>query len=276
MRASKGGLHISGAEGIFTEDAIPRRMKDFYLRAIHHERGKPSEIHITATALKSRPIIIKTLPLITVETKNPADAIRTASSILSLKGISKDAIDLAINGIFKGHVMRGAMIVDAEDAIRLEPDRQRGVRASMLGIKDEAYRILSKRLSRLGINNVTVRDALILASKVASHLCILGELCVSDDPTYTTGYVATGDYGYIRLPNIKRYGLKKGGRAFFIKKGTNIKKLVEYLEETPAMVGEVSECRATITMEEFSDILDRKPCSRKGFIKKDCKGRSTA
>jgi 6-carboxyhexanoate--CoA ligase len=133
--------------------------------------------------------------------------------------------------------MHGAALVLSESAVRVEPDRQRGVRVSRLGILREAERRLSRRLARKGINTITVKEALVLASKVASCGDVLAELCVSDDPDYTTGYVASRGFGYVRIPNIKHKGSSSGGRVFFTKEGADVTRIVEYLERTPMIVG---------------------------------------
>ena len=49
-----------------------------------------------------------------------------------------------------------------------------------------------------------VKEALMLASKAASWPDVIAEVCISDDPDYTTGYIASKELGYLRIPNIKR------------------------------------------------------------------------
>jgi 6-carboxyhexanoate--CoA ligase len=66
---------------------------------------------------------------------------------------------------------------------------------------------------------------------------VLAELCISDDPNYTTGYVASRRFGYVRIPCIKRKGSPCGGRVFFIQEEADVKKIVEYLERTPVVMG---------------------------------------
>ena len=53
--------------------------------------------------------------------------------------------------------------------------------------------------------NVHMREALVLATKVQSCPGIVGELCWSDDPDYTVGYVACNGI-YHRIPNMKEMG----------------------------------------------------------------------
>jgi 6-carboxyhexanoate--CoA ligase len=96
--------------------------------------------------------------------------------------------------------------------------------------------MLSKRLARLGINTDTVKEALVLASKVASTDGVVAELCASDDPGYTTGYVASKAIGYTRLTNIKEKGSPRGGRVFFLQSGADVGGVAASLEAAPALV----------------------------------------
>jgi 6-carboxyhexanoate--CoA ligase len=137
--------------------------------------------------------------------------------------------------------MRGAALMDSLKGIRREPDGKRGVRVSRMGIEKKALGALSRRLGRRGINTPAVKEALVLASKVASAKGVLAELCISDDPDYTTGYVASRKTGYLRLPNIKRAGSRQGGRVFFIENGTDVDGIIAYLESEPVMITSVSE-----------------------------------
>ncbi len=79
---------------------------------------------------------------------------------------------------------------------------------------------------------------------------VLGELCISDDPNYTTGYVATRTYGYVRLPRIKRRGKPYGGRAFFVTDG-EVKELIKYLQEKPVMINEIDSCHGTLKLNDL-------------------------
>ena len=54
-----------------------------------------------------------------------------------------------------------------------------------------------------------------MASKVASAVGVVAELCWSDDPEYVSFYVASAKYGYKRIPVLKEYGNPIGGRVFF-------------------------------------------------------------
>ena len=95
---------------------------------------------------------------------------------------------------------------------------------------------MSKKLKSLGLNNTTVKEALLLASKVASCRDILAEICVSDDPDYTTGYIASRKFGYLRILNIKKTGSMCGGRVFFVREGADPGKVISYLQNKPVVL----------------------------------------
>mgnify|MGYP000513035258 CR=1 FL=1 len=248
MRASKEGLHISGAEGIYRRDDIAQIVQKYTERALLHERGSPDEIRLIIEELRERPQRVSSLPLYTLNTKTPQMAKMASIKILSSLGITERAIEEAFKSISTGITMRGAMLMDI-DGVRLEPDLLRGVRVTRMGITEKANSVLFRRLSSLGINNDTVKEALILASKANQHPMLMGELCISDDPSYTTGYVASRTYGYIRLPHIKKRGATYGGRAFFIT-GGELKELIEYLQRTPVIIDRINPCRGIVTIEE--------------------------
>ena len=253
MRSAKSGVHISGAEGIYDKKNISTIVKEYTQRALIHDKGRADDILLTIEELKETPKKISSLPLYTLNTRNTEMAKKAVLKILTSVGITGRAIEEALNALDVGISMRGAMLMDIE-GVRLEPDLLRGVRVTRMGITPKASADLSKKLGRLGLNNNTVKEALILASKVHKYNMVLGELCISDDPHYTTGYVATRAYGYIRLPRIKKRGVPFGGRAFFIT-GGEVKELIKYLQRTPALVHTVKPCTGKVTLK---DILERK------------------
>ena len=254
MRAARNREHISGAEGIYDKDEISSLVKEYTQRALVHDKGRADEIRLTVEELKGAPKKISSLPLCTINTRNADAAKRAVLKVLSSVGIMERAIEEAYKSLNLGLTMRGAMLMDIE-GVRLEPDLLRGVRVSRMGMTKKASSDLSRKLGRLGLNNETVKEALVLASKVHRYLMVIGELCISDDPNYTTGYIATRSHGYIRLPRIKKRGIPYGGRAFFIT-GGEVKDLIKYLQRTPVLINEIKPCRGNIPLKE---ILERKP-----------------
>ena len=249
-------IHISGAEGLYEASEIKKVVKSYIDRALKHAKGKPDKVIITVENIEQKPKLISALPVSTINCRTPAEGKKDGIKLMQSLGICKRAIDSAFK-LIKAGSMRGAAIIAAENGGRLDADMERGVRVSRLGINKEAYKLLSSRLSILGINTDTVKEALILASKVIYYKAIIAELCVSDDPHYTTGYVASKEFGYVRIPHIKLRGSKNGGRTFFIKEGSNIEETIDYLEKTPVLIGGISLCRGTVSIDEILNSTDR-------------------
>ena len=111
-------------------------------------------------------------------------------------------------------------------------DGVRGVRVSRLGVAPTLRDGFASYLASRGVDPRRVGEAMVLASKVQSCAGTIAELCWSDDPSYVTGYVAAGDT-YHRISPLKEAGDPFGGRAFFIRPGTDLGELVTYLERTP-------------------------------------------
>jgi 6-carboxyhexanoate--CoA ligase len=229
-------IHISGAEGLFEEKDIPKSVNEYIKRALNHLRGKPDEIVITIEKIKESPKKISLLPVSTLKCSSPLEAERIISQRLYDAGISEKAINNAFKVLTSEETMRGASLMLAGSGVRIEPDKKRGVRVSRFGIEKSALRKLTQRLSRMGINTITVREALALASKAASCPDIIAEVCISDDPDYTTGYIASRKFGYLRIPNIKKYGEMHGGRVLFVSENADIEMMIDYLEKKPVTI----------------------------------------
>lgn len=247
-------IHISGAESICSRREVQKMVREYIDRAITHPRGKPDNIVITIEELKRPLRAITALPLITVKCSSSDGAKAIISMLLRRSGVSIGAIASAESILENSETMRGAGLALASSGRRVEPDMQRGVRASRLGIARPAEKTLSAQLNTLGINTQTVREALVLASKVASCRDILAEVCISDDPDYTTGYVASKCLGYVRIPHIKKKRDRRGGRIFFLREDADVQSVIQYLEKTPAIIQRIKPCSGEKTIDE---ILDR-------------------
>jgi 6-carboxyhexanoate--CoA ligase len=243
-------VHISGAEGLFCGDDVKNMVDEYLRRAMSHSRGRPERIDITIERVAERPGLICALPVRTLRCGSQQTAEKHIRMMLAATGVSERAVNNGIGVVFSDDAMRGAAIIEAGTGSRVEPDKKRGVRASRLGVSKGAASSLRRSLGREGINNDTVFEALVLASKVASCPSVVAELCVSDDPDYTTGYVASRALGYVRIPRIKRKGARKGGRVFFVDDGAEMGRVTEYLEEKPVLVNRVSECRGICSIYE--------------------------
>lgn len=261
MRASQirrgKEVHISGAEGIFTEGDFQRIARQYIRRAMSHPRGRPDRVVLTVERLAGEPRPIKALPVATLRNGSERAAGALIDEALQMMGVSPRATAAALRAITSCEALRGAYLMDSRTGKRCEPDRRRGVRASRLGISLGAARKLGRRLSRLKINTPTVKEALVLASKVAACGTIVAELCVSDDPDYTTGYVASHGLGYLRIPHIKKRGSRSGGRVFFLAGNADAAGVVAFLEKTPVMVTSVSSCRGIRGLDEINGLHNR-------------------
>jgi 6-carboxyhexanoate--CoA ligase len=244
-------IHISGAEGLFEEREQRRVVREFIKRAMNHPRGKPDRVVVTVEKIGRTPLTVRTLPVTTLKSVSVGDSERAIKAILFSTGVSAVAAKKAFGVVYGEQTMRGAALVSAGSGRRLEPDRKRGVRAKCFGINTATERSLAAQLAEGGLNTATVKEALLLASKVASCRSVVAELCVSDDPDYTTGYVSTKSLGYVRIPRIKKKGERKGGRVFFIEDGGDIGCLIEFIEKTPVMIKGVSGYRGTRRIDEI-------------------------
>lgn len=239
-RSGAEGFHISGAEAICKDKDRIKIVKEYIDRALTHPKGEPDKIVITIEKVKTKPKSVSSLPIRTLECSRPSEATELITSLLESLGVSGAAIKSGLAVLTNRITMRGAAVISIESARRLEPDKIRGVRASCLGISRNADKALSSELKKSGINTTTVKEALVLASKVASCRQIVAEVCISDDPDYTIGYLASKRLGYIRIPNIKRKGTATGGRIFFVNEDADIEALVRYMEDVPVMITAIS------------------------------------
>jgi 6-carboxyhexanoate--CoA ligase len=266
MHASIGDRHISGGERIVIRQKIGRTVEELLERAMRKGCTR-DQIAITVEPLGDA--LIHRLTALDVITLSPLDmeAGRDAASrVLQRAGVSAQAIHTAISHLSAGAAlsggnMRGAMIIDAQRGERLEPDRERGVRASRFDWSEEASEKIFNQLVALGLTHFRTREALALATKVASAPGIVAELCWSDDPDYTAGYAASPGLGYVRFPILKNIGDKKGGRAFFIDKDVlDMDMLLRYLEQEAALITDIGECREAMEPDAYFNLRTVPTC----------------
>ena len=222
----KGGHHISGAERIVKLEEVGTIAQSLADRALHHSKGSADFINITVDLIPPEKITyIDCLKVEEHKTSSISESYQLATDLLQDPNISETAVLKAIS-LLKSldKSMRGAMLVDAITGERLDTG-DRGVRVSHMDSFDS---------HALG-DNEHMREALVLASKVQSADGIVGELCWSDDPDYTVGYVACNGV-YHRLPNMKEFGSDIGGRVFFVRSDIDSESVIEYLERTPVLV----------------------------------------
>ncbi len=260
MRASIGGQHLTGAERIVAEGAVAETTTALTKRAMNSAVGSPDDICCSVDKIDSATILYAKLPDVkTFLVDNFQQGQLAALSLLSRAGIQKNvaakAIDLLAAGPGPdGTVMRGAVLIDAATGQRLEKNPNRGVRVSRMDLSSDFRSKLEATLKTAGLNHYRVLEALVLAGKVLSCPGVVAELCWSDAPDYTTGYVADLQYGYQRISNLKMAGDPCGGRIFFVDLTTaSLQSLIDYLELKPVLfnaVGTISAPQKWITNDE--------------------------
>jgi 6-carboxyhexanoate--CoA ligase len=257
MRASTGNQHVSGAERIVSLKKMDAAVQALVSRA-RQNINAPEQIVITVDRLGNIPI--RTLPaldLVTVNTPDMTTGRSVASRIMKSLGISEKsvmaALDLLCNGATPdGRTMRGAVIMDLQQGERLEPDHERGVRASRFDWTDEALEAITGKLAEIGLTHFRIHEALALATKVANAPGIIAELCWSDDPDYSAGYVASRGIGYVRFPMLKLPGDAGGGRVFFVDKNSlNREAFIHYLQFEPMLIVDAGKCHRPVEPEQY-------------------------
>lgn len=224
MRAESGSRHISGAERIVERRDMAQAMDALTRRGMEHPNGPAEAVTVTVRPITRPLMYIQALPVHEPHVRDQHEARQVLTE--ELRGMALDpspVLDLLYS---LRKPMRGAVLLDVTGMKRLEPDPQRGVRATCMDYTGNRCE---------GKNHF--REALCLASKVAHCPQIIGELCISDDPDYTTGYFASQVRGYVRIHHIKQAGQQLGGRIFLFRgQQAEIGQCVDYLENQPVMV----------------------------------------
>lgn len=244
MRAERDKKHISGAERIVEEENISATVSMLAERAMSHERGKPDLVNISVEALGTPIKSVTSLPLILTRVEDAKEGKALARKLLLTLKIPLLCIERALSllecGPADGENIRGAIIMNMLGE-RLEPDKRRGVRASRMDISSEASGELEHIIAGAGLMPyyTYIREALVLATKVSLVEGTIAELCWSDDPSYTAGYVASRELGYIRIPHLKQEGDHHGGRVFFVN-NIDLQNYIHEMENAPILVSKFS------------------------------------
>jgi len=239
MRASRQGRHVSGAEDLVVPDAAATTAARFVERAL--AAGPVEEVVVHVETLTRVPVTVPLLPLFTADVP-VAEARLTARILLTAAGVDSGVAETAMAILSAGAAgdadnMRGAMLIDGASGSRLEKDPRRGVRARHFALATELRATLPDALARAGYAHHRTLEGWLLATKMVSTPGALAELCWSDEPTYTTGYVAIAGMGYVRIPHLKAAGDPHGGRALFLAPGSDAGNVTTWLEDTPCFAG---------------------------------------
>jgi 6-carboxyhexanoate--CoA ligase len=219
--------HISGAERIVNRDSVEAVCTVMVRRAMTHSKGDPDFINVKIEKVHESDIqILKALPVTRIDVETWQEGLEKAFGVVgdAAAGIREKLPEL----LRETFPMRGAMLYDIATCERLEPDHERGVRATYMDA------LHSSEVD--GCKN-HFNEAIVLATKVANAPGMVAEFCVSDDPNYVTGYVASKELGYVRIMKMKEMGDENGGRIFlFDSRKASAEECIEYLQKKKILV----------------------------------------
>lgn len=218
--------HEAAAQPTDGKTAVPTTDGKVAAQPTNGETAAPTTNHETDAPTTNHEATTPPLPL---SSHRQAEALLTTHTAITPVAFRRAVSQL----VSLPESMRGAMLVDMRTGQRLDPWGQRGVRVSRMSFADETAAITA--LNAAGYSGVHLEEALVLASKVLSAPGVVGELCISDDPDYTTGYVSYGNT-YHRLHHMKPVGSPLGGRLFFVDATADIAAIKNYLETTVTLV----------------------------------------
>ena len=219
--------HISGAERIVSRDAVEAVCTAMAHRTLTHSKGDPDFINIKIEKVCEKDIqILKALPVTRIDVDTWQQGLDKAFELVgeAAAGIREKLPEL-LQATFP---MRGAMLYDIATGTRLEPDQQRGVRATYMD---------ALHSSTVDSCKNHFNEAIVLATKVANAPGMVAELCISDDLNYITGYVASKELGYVRIMKMKEMGDENGGRIFlFDSRKAKAEDCIEFLQKKKVLV----------------------------------------
>ncbi|MEM5398265.1 6-carboxyhexanoate--CoA ligase [Staphylococcus gallinarum] len=220
MRASNNDIHISGAETICEFEDLEKNLKKFFKKGFYHENGGIDFLNLKIEKITEP---MQKLQALTIK-ENKDIRIK---DLANKSGVSEKALEQGFIHIKNDVTYTGAIILSARTGERLDLTGNRGIRATSFAFKNEKQ---NENISE------RVEDALAIATCINSFECVKGELCVSDDLSYTTGYYASSELGYHRIFNIKSEGTRIGGRVIFVDEAIDLKGYIAFLEQLPKQI----------------------------------------
>jgi len=250
--------HISGAERIVNRESVEAVCSAMVRRAMTHSKGDPDFINVKIEKIHESDIqVLKALPVTRIDVDTWQEGLEKAFELVNktvCDGLlrndeqgersasfdsshSREGENLGVLNDFKEKLpellretfpMRGAMLYDIATGTRLEPDHARGVRATYMDALHSSVVDSCKN---------HFNEAIVLATKVANAPGMVAEFCISDDPNYITGYVASKELGYVRIMKMKEMGDENGGRIFlFDSRKASAEECIEYLQKKKVLV----------------------------------------
>ena len=230
MRAAKEAKHVSGAERIVEQENIAENIGALADRALHHGLGQADFINIKIEQVEASEL--QHLESLAVSSEF-ADSVEASFGIMQTKlaELGLGSFTKLTKLLQEVQPMRGAVLYDIATEARVEPDQSRGVRVTYMDAAGNGSVSSGKN---------HFREALVLATKVVNCPGVLAELCISDDPEYVTGYIASQKHGYVRLSPLKAKGDRHGGRIFICdSRLAKVEDMIAYLEKQKVLVHNV-------------------------------------
>lgn len=238
MRASRNlgdqSIHISGAEKIVSRQQVNAYADALVERGLNHSKGNAELLNLKIEKIDEADILYLDAPSVTTVKTGSAKEGRK-EIIRFLKDLQINRINEVMDFLSETYAMRGAMLLDIRTMKRMEPDFMRGIRATYM----DQERPDDGEASVNIVNNKKnhYEEAIVLATKVMNCPGIIGEICISDDPDYVTGYVASKMHGYRRITKIKEPGSDNGGRIFlFDHELASATEAIEFLQKRRVIV----------------------------------------
>lgn len=221
--------HVSGAESLVAPGMIEQTVAGLTQRALAPGHTvKARQVRVSLDQLDVEPTVIPALPTELKECPDPMAARQYFVDVLS-RFVPHPAEALRV--LTEGPTMRGAAMVESGTGRRLEADPLRGVRVTKFGDLTESAPGASLAHKKHH------HEAVLLASKVAAAPGVLAELCISDDPHYTRGYVCV-DGVYTTVTNVKADGDPNGGRIILVDTArADPTTITTWLENHPVLIG---------------------------------------
>ncbi len=236
MRATLEGKHVSGQERIVKEEDLEKVLIELHRRP----KGDWDFQSIKVERLKKEPIILEySLPVKNYRfacvplAHNFIVGLLEAEHSIS-RSVVKPLLAKLVSGIKEGKEnLPGALVVDPKTGKVLNENPEKGIRTILFDWQEREK--IKKKLLNAGFTERTL-DALALATKNV-YCGVEAEICISDDPSYITGYLASPKLGYVRITPLKEKGNPFGGRIYFVRE-ENLSKTLKCLRELPILIKE--------------------------------------
>jgi 6-carboxyhexanoate--CoA ligase len=242
MRIHQEGTHLSGAEELVPAQELEHVLASFSKRLLPHAFNNPThppQQIVTIDPVSKGDIQRKSLlPVQFLESPSCEESAKGLQELLECllpEGQAESILEIFRKEIMETPPRHGALLVTSRGRPFLEAGTT-GIRTTHLGCDPSLRKALEENLDHfLAKPNHRFIDALVLASKVLASESVLLEICVSDDPSYTTGYMASRLFGYVRIPHMKKPGIPKGGRLYVVSPTVHLPTLLRELRETPVL-----------------------------------------